>query len=438
MNDTHYTRWKFLLWLPLLSLPHFAIADDLLDVYRVAERNDTELRSADAGRRAAEQRHKQAVAQLIVQADLNADVTSSRREIGDDEDDSTSSGYSLSLIQPIYHHDTYKLMAQTDALVAQAKANYEAVRQNLITRVAERYFNVLAANDNLEFTRAEKEANARQLEQTTQRFEVGLIAITDVHESQAAFDLSVAQEISARNILTNAHEALRELTGEYHQNLALLVDEIPLITPEPADPQAWVDMALKENYQVIAAQAAVESARQEIKKQQAEHLPFFDLVGSHSYTDDGSSTFLGDEDITTSSISFQMTLPLSRGGGTMARVRESEALYSQQRESLEQVVRAIQRQASEAFHSVIARVSEVKAFKQGIISTQSALDASEAGLEVGTRTTVDVLNVRRELFRAQRDHARARYDYILSTLSLREAAGSLSVEIFERINEFLK
>ncbi len=429
----------YIVVLPFILLSYTVVADDLLGVFQAAEIGDPTLQASLAAQHAAEQRHKQSRAQLFFQADVRGNATGTRRKIGDNVTNSNSTGYTLSLSQPVYHHEFYKLLEQTNAQWAQATADYQAAQQNLATRIAERYFNVLAAHDNLEFSIAEKESNARQLEQTEQRFEVGLIAITGVHEAKAAYDLSIANEISAENTLANSKEALRELTGQYHPELAKLKDELELLQPEPQNRQAWVDTALNKNFRVLSAQSAVNAARHSVKREKAGRYPVLDLVASHSFTGGGGgSTFIfGNQDTTTNSISLELSMPLFRGGGTRAKIKESEHIYTQTRAVLEQTRRAIQREASEAYFNVRSKISEVNAFQQGILSTQSALEASEVGLEVGTRTTVDVLNTRRELFRAQRDHARARYDYLLSTLKLKEAAGTLSTDDIEKMNQYL-
>jgi outer membrane protein len=420
----------------VLSLSQNAAASDLLDVFKVAQANDTAVRQAQAAFLAAEQRQYQSRALLLPSADFTADTSRSEQEIAGESDNSTDWGYSVSIVHSVYDRANYNLLSQSEKLTANVKAEYEVAKQNLILRVAQSYFNVLAAMDNVNFAQSEIEANARQLEQTKQRFEVGLIAITDVHEAQAAYDLSGASEIVAKNVLISSIEALRELTGEYYENFEQLGNEIPLTRPDPEDPTVWVNAALTNNLRIIAGQFALESSRTNIKVQQAERLPTLDLIGRHSYSDDPGSNFGGDS-FTDTSLMLQVSLPLYRGGGTTAKIRESEQLYNQQLATLEQVRRNVQRQARDAYASVIANISQVNALQQGIISTQSALEASQAGLEVGTRTTVDVLNTRRELFRAQRDHARARYDYLLSTLSLKEAAGSLSTQDLELINVLL-
>ncbi len=434
--NTHKRCAALLYGALLFALVSTSSAEDLLDVYRVAEQHDTELLVAKAQRNAAVQRYKQSISLLILQADINADITSNRRELGSDSSTTTTKGYTLSLTQPVYHHDTWKLISQTDALTAQAAATYQSVGQSLMVRTSELYFDVLAAFDDLELAIAEKEADAKQLDQAKQRFEVGLIAITDVHESQAARDLSAAREIASENDLSNSKEALRQLTGQYHDKLKRLVEEIPLLYPEPQNVDKWISTSMAQNYSLLAAQHSLKAAKENTRVQIAEHLPFVDIVGQHNYVD--KSFFFQDESFTDSSVTLQVTLPLSRGGGTIARVRESKYQYNEARENLEQTKRATYRQASQAYRTVISKVNEVKALAQGVISTESALEASQAGLEVGTRTTVDVLNTRRTLFRAERDYRRTRYDYILATLKLKEAAGTLSINDFKKINEFLE
>lgn len=420
----------------LLVVVNSAHAENLLDIYFVAEQQEPTLRSAAAERQAARERHKQSIANLLPQADLTASARSSSVEYGQFSVDDTGLGYGVSLTQPIYHHDSYKLMAQTRSGIQQSDAEFEAAQRNLMIRVAERYFTVLGFQDNLEFVRAEKEAVGRQLEQTRQRFEVGLIAVTDVHESQAAYDVTVASEIAAENAVSAARESLRELTGRYHDSLSRLVENLPLIPPEPADVKSWVDTALSTNYSLQATRTQVEIARDELRRQQAGHYPALDLVGQYNYLEDGGPTY-NDESVSNSLVMLQLSVPISRGGATMARADEARYKLDQAIENLEQTTRNIHRQTSDAYRGVLAAISQVKAFEQALVSTQSALTASEAGLEVGTRTTVDVLSTRRELFRAQRDHARARYDYILGILRLKEAAGTLAIADFEKVVQSL-
>jgi outer membrane protein len=430
-------------WISILSagalgalLCGTAAAENLLDVYWIAEKNDPQLLSAEAARQAVRQRRRENVAGLLPQIQATADMAESRREIGSASDSNGSAGFDLSLVQPVYHHDTYKRLEQNEAFVRQADLQFDAAQRNLMTRVAQRYFDVLAAQDNLALARAEKEAIGRQLEQTKQRFEVGLIAITDVHEAQAAFDIASAQEIVAENDVSNAFESLRELTGQYHKELRTLQEFAPK-TPEPNDAKSWVDRAMEESQAIQAAKAAVDAARSNISVQRAGHLPYVDLIGQHSYTNDAGKSFNNDS-LTTQQIMLKLTVPIYEGGGVSARTRESEYLYEQARQTLESQTRSTQRQVSAAFLNINATISRIKALEQAVISTQSALAASEAGLEVGTRTTVDVLNTRQALFRAQRDRSRARYDYVIFSVQLREAAGTLTMADYEKLNGLLQ
>lgn len=433
-RHTQFLRLTFLATAWVSTAVH---ADDLVEVYRTAVDNDPTLLGARAARGAADSRLRQAYAGFLPQADLSLQSNYTDRNVGDLSTDQTSNGYGLSVSVPLYHHDTFKKLSQAKSGIEQSTAELAATEANAIVRVAERYYATLAALDNLEFARAEKDAVGRQLEQTKQRFEVGLIAITDVHEAQAAYDQVVAGEILAQNELASSREALRELTGRYHDKLTPLAKDLTLAPPQPTQIDTWVKRALENNNTVQANTAAVDVARERMLEQRAGHMPTLDLNAEHSYQDDGGSLF-NNQEITENSIRLLFNLPLSRGGAVTARVQEQEHVYDQAKYALEAAKRAAQRQASDAYLAVVASISRTKALKQAVVSTQSALKAAEAGLEVGTRTTVDVLNTRRDLFRAQRDHSRARYDYVLNLFRLKEASGNMTVAELEQINKSLQ
>jgi outer membrane protein len=327
-------------------------------------------------------------------------------------------------------------LRRANASVAKADAEYAAARQALVLRVAEAYFDVLAANSNLEFTEAAKRAIGQQLHQTQQRFEVGLIAITDVHEAQAGYDEALAVQIVATNQLDRAREALRELTGQAHDTLALLSDKMPLLTPEPENIDDWVANALEQNLELLAAQAAVRGSEAEFKRRQAGHYPTLDIIASQDYFDT-SEAIIGNDDERTY-IGLQLNMPIYQGGGISSGSREARHLYTQTQQQMEQQRRATIRQARAAYLTVMAGISQVKALKQSLSSSEIALKATQAGFDVGTRTTVDVLNAQRELYRSQRDYARARYDYLLASLFLKQAAGILTETDIEQINNWLK
>lgn len=428
----------------LATLSDIASADTLLEVYQRAAENDPQLRQAEAAYQAVEQTKRQARARLLPQLTATAGLSRERQEIENSDSplfqpgtfNSTTKNYSLNLNQALYRRDYFVNLRQADAAIGQALANYDAEWQNLVVRTADLYFNVLAAADDLEFARAEKNANQRLFEQIKQRFEVGLIAITDVHESQAAYDLAVAREIAAETRLAISREELRETTGYSPATLATLQETIPLLTPEPADMTVWLENAGRQNLSFIAAQFAVDAAREEMKLRRAGHYPSLDAVASYGYSDVGAGRF-GASESYDSSIGLQLRLPLYEGGGTSARVREGQYRLIQAQEALEQQRRAVDRQTRSAYLDVLDNISSVNALKQARISSESALEATEAGYEVGTRTIVDVVQSRRNLFDAQRNYARTRYDYILSILRLRQAAGLLEVKDLEEINRWL-
>lgn len=429
-----------MLALALLAVSAGAQGEDLRDVYRLAQENDPQLRAAAAGHRAALEVKPQARAFLLPNVNFGAQTQLSDVEIKQPVSntyDYKSSGYSLSLRQAIYHHDYYVQLRQADASIARADAEYGSAVQALVVRVAEAYFNLLAAEDNLRFAEAEKTAIAQQLRQTQQRFEVGLSAITDVHEAQAGYDAAVAQEIVAQNVLENAREVLRELTGQDHSTLAPLADEIPLQRPEPEDIDQWVETALRENLQLLAADASAQIAREEVSRRRAGHYPTLDLVASHNWSDTTEAQTVTANENVSNIIGLQLNIPLYAGGAVSSRTREATHLYSQAQEGLELTRRATVRQTRDAYLGVTAGISTVEARRQALASARTAQEATQAGYEVGTRTAVDVLNLQRELFRAERDYARARYDYALSTLRLKQAAGILTEADLEHVNGWL-
>ncbi|MFA7097371.1 MAG: TolC family outer membrane protein [Gammaproteobacteria bacterium] len=415
--------------------------DDLQDVFQLALESDPQLQAAAAARQAVEQSEPQARALLLPNLNFTADLSRDRVDVdGRPTRTANSEAYFVSLVQPVYRRDRWVQLRQASARIAQAQAQYEATAQNLVVRTADSYFNVLAARDNLEFTQALKEAFARQLEQAKQRFEVGLVAITDVHEAQASYDSAVAQEIAAENQLSSAREALRQLTGRVHEHLAGLIEDVPLQAPDPQDPEAWAQTALDENLQLIAARYATEVAQQEIERRRSGHYPTVDLVGRHGWNEGGISG-AGDgtaPDQESSSISLQLSVPLYTGGLVTAQTREARHLFEQAVAQQEDQRRATLRQAQDAYRGVITSISQVKALRQAVISSESALEATQAGYEVGTRTIVDVLDATQRLYAARRDYARSRYDYVLNVLRLKEAAGSLSEEDVRLVNAWLK
>ncbi len=430
--------WKtaFILCSLLPALP--AAADDLLSIYRLALESDPGYRAAGAAHQAALEVRPQSLAGLLPDLALTGGYSRDRfdpRNTGT-RTYATNQTYAIGLRQPVFRRDRFIQLEQADSRIAQADAEYAAAGQDLILRVATAYFIVLGAQDNLAFVRADKEATTRTLDQAQQRFEVGLAAITDSLKAQAAYDIAVSDEINAEQLLADAHEALRELTGELPATVESLQPVIPLLTPEPGDQEAWVAAASEQSPLVLAARAAATTAREEVRVQRSGHLPTLDLTAGYSYRDNrfGGITPLERDD---SSVGLELNLPIYQGGRITSQSRQSRYLYNQAMEEQAGQQRNVERQTRDNYRGIISGISRVKALQRAIQSNEKAYEAAKSGFDVGTRDIVDVLDAQRELLRARRDHARSRYDYLLASLRLKQAAGILEESDLVQINEWL-
>lgn len=425
------------------GLSAVAHSADLIDIHRLALQNDPQVRAAEAQRLADMEAKPQARAQLLPFVDFNAGYSRVRSDLDASatlpaaDFNFNTAQWTVSLVQPIYHHEYFAQLRQADAVLGRADAVYSAAQQALLVRSAQSYFGVLAARDLLTFARAEKESIGRQLEQAQQRFDVGLIAITDVHVAQAAYDLATAREIEAANQLQSANEALFELTGEFIEDVDPLIRDVPLTPPQPTQIEEWVKAAMDQNFNLIAARFNADVAEKNVSLQRSGHYPRLDLVGSIGSTDYSSDVPPQQRDGDDASIGLQLNVPIFSGGAVRSRTRQAGFLYAQAREQVEQQRRLTMRQTRDAYNAVIAAMNRVNALAQARISAASALEATEAGMEVGTRTAVEVLTARTDLFRAESDYAQARYDYLLNTLLLKQAAGTLSIADLEQINGWL-
>ena len=419
-----------------------SMAEDLLQVYTLALKSDPQLLAEASSRQAVGELDNQAKAQFLPEVGISAnaghiwqDISSSSSSNGNR--DYANRGYTLSVTQPVYRRQNFVQQEQANIAIEGASASYQIAEQALIVRVSERYFDVLGRQDDVTFAIAEREAIAQQLEQTQQRFDVGIATITDVVESQAAYDLANAAVIAAENELANSGERLRETAGDYIDVLSALKTETPLVTPEPANIAEWSDVALAQNPSLLVSRSAVNSAGQTIELQKSGHYPTLDIVGQKGYSYQGQTTLGGSSSTDQESLSLQFNLPIDVAGGVRSKTREAEYRLDQSMQNEEQQRRAVMRQTRESYNSVMSGISRVKALKQAVVSNEKALESTQAGYEVGTRTTVDVLNVRRDLFRARRDYAQSRYDYIVNTLRLKQAAGTVSIDDLSQINQWL-
>ncbi len=423
----------------LATVSGSALAEDLMQVYQQAVTQDTQLRIANARYQSVLQETPLATSRfmpnLSAQAAYNHYHTDTYTKISESGESYETTSYGVTLSQPLIHIDAFSQSSQAKKVVMKGEVDLQTARQELIVRVAEQYFEVLAAKDNLRFARSEKSAIEKQLEQTKQRFNVGLIAITDVHESQARFDLAVAREIDAENRVANAHEALREVTGQYYKDLAGLAVDTPLLPPQPAAIDSWVDSAMKQNLNLLSKQWDVDIAQDGIGLQRAVRYPGMDLVGRYSVVDE--SQRVNGVEVDNASFSVQVNWQIYQGGAVGARVERARQETVLAQESLEAARRAVLRNTRDAYLGVLAGISRVKAFNQAVVSNKSALEATEAGYDVGTRTTVDVLDARTALFLAQSNYSQSRYDYIRATIRLKQAVGTLSETDIAQINTWL-
>ncbi|MES9830081.1 MAG: TolC family outer membrane protein [Candidatus Thiodiazotropha sp.] len=435
---------KRLILLLVTLIPTLSVqAEDLMTVYQQALQNDPQLQAAKEQLSAAREAKSLARSQLLPTIGLGATYDVVRRDLKtlqgvpfDDQSTSHDKALGLNLTQPIYRRDRLLQLEQADSTIAEAEAEYAAAEIDLMVRSTTTYFNILSAEDDLRVAKAEREATGRQLEQAQQRFDVGLIAITDVHEAQAAFDAARASEIAAENSLDNAWEALFEIIGSQpKQGLVKLGEGLALNPPVPNDLQEWSDTAQQQNYSIIAARAGLESLKQEIDVSRSGHYPTLDLVGGYSMNRSDSDTATESD---TGTIGLSLEVPIYTGGAVSAQTRQAQANFRASQQGLDQTRRAVNRQVRDAYRGVLSTISQVEALKAATVSAQSALESTQAGYEVGTRTIVDVLNVQRNLFSSQRDYLNSRYSYIINGLNLKSAAGNLSESDLERVNGWLE
>src|SRR5690349_15314413 len=428
-----------------LLVPSLASANELTRIYQLAVDNDTTLRAAQGARDAAVASNPRARGALLPQIAGTAfydegtqtvEVTGLPKEDSDTENQDIR----LTLRQALLDATAWNRWQQAGAQAAAAQATYVIAEQSLAFRVTEAYFALLGAADNVRFADAEKKAVERQLELAKKRFEVGLSAITDVQEAQARYDLTVAQMIEAEQAYSNAQVAVSEITGANDARVVPLKDEIPLVGPDPDSVNDWLKTASENNLNIRVAQANADAAGQDLDASWAGHYPTVYLsgqtgIGSSSQITPGVGAVDTDYDDT----SFRVTLnvPIFAGGSTQAAVSAARGTRDQRVAELEGRKRETERSTKNAYQGVIAGVSRVKALQQAVVSNTTALEASEVGLEVGARTAVDVLNAQRELFRAQRDYARSRYDYLLNVLRLKQAAGQLGPKDVNEIDTLL-
>jgi outer membrane protein len=428
--------------LMLLAGTQSVSAENLLDIYDLAVKSDPTLRESEQTLFATREVKPQARALLLPDFRLSGDVdytdveTSGTNSFGSfNRSDSFSTyGAAAVLSQSVYNRADWVRLSQSDNTIAQAEAEYRNDQIDLMVRTTRAYFEVLRASDLVRVQEALVAADERQLEQSRQRFEVGLVAITDVNDSQAAYDRSRANLITAENALDNAWEALRRIVGPVSVPLARLGDRLPLAPPEPNDINIWAETALANNFGIVAAKQAAEAARKQIEVERSGYYPSVDMQAGYDvsrsnaeFNTDTDSAFIG----------LNLNVPIYQGGAVASRTRQAGHQFRAAQDRLDQQRRGVINQVKDAFRGILSSISDVQARQAAIVSARSSLESTQAGLEVGTRTQVDVLNAQRALFQAEFDYLSARYDYIINGILLHQAPSTLTRDVLAKGNAWL-
>lgn len=417
-------------------------AETLLEAYNQARASDPTIASARQVLAATQERIPQGRAGLLPL--VNATANQNWNDLNNrapnrifSDANFVSRGYAVSLSQPLYRPANWVILQQAELQVMQAEANYQQAQQDLVLRVAQAYFDLLASQDALQFTLAKKAAIAEQLAAAKRNFEVGTATITDTNEAQARFDLTIAEEIAARNDIEVRRRQLAQITGRAYQQLTPLPATVALPEPVPNDMNAWVERALDQAFPVRAQEAALEFAAKEIERNRAGHRPTLDLVAQSSRSVSLSQVNASPSDITINQIGLQLAIPLYQGGLIDSRVREAVASRDRARFDLEGAKRTAEFNTRQSFLNYTNGVAQVRALEQALRSSEVSLASNKLGYEVGVRINIDVLNAEQQLFQTRRDLSKARYDTLLNGLRLRAAAGSLTEADVQRVNEVL-
>lgn len=413
----------------------------LVDVYRLALDADQTFQMATSEYLAAREAVPLAAAKLLPDLDAAASFTHVRTENKNpDSTVETETGVvKLTLSQPIIDLAEWRALGSAKATVRAARNRYEHAAQDLLLRVAERYFAVLEAHDVLRYSQAQTASLGRQRAQTQARFDVGLDAITELHEVNAQYDTAVAAELAAGNALSNALEDLRVMTGQYHRRVAALSGKrMPLVSPQPACVADWVRRACKRNHLLQAALADAEVAHDNVLVARAAHLPVLSATGGYTYTRDTDSTLSGEKSSQVPSAGLRVDLPVLKGGALSAASRQAAHKEAMAHAKALQVHREVANATRQAYLGVLSGIGQIKATRKAVFSAQTALEAMQEAYKVGTRDLTDVLTAQSTLYAAQKDDAKQQYAYLLAMLTLKEEAGLLTVGDLAQMDRWFK
>ena len=425
--------------LAVLCLATPAWSANLSAIYQLARDNDAKLAAAREALKAGQEKLPQGKAGLLPSVSLSSSYFSSRSDTSGHAHSSDPYGYRLDLAQPLYRKQNLESYEQGKIQALLSEQQFKVAEQELLLRVAGAYFDVLQAQDVVATAQAQKQAYAEQLAQARKSFEVGAATITDTHEAQARFDLTVAQEIAALNDQEVKRRTLEKIISRESPKLAMLADGARMPLPEPASMEAWVTQAETSSLGVAVSQSGLELARREVEKQRGGYLPTVDLQASYSdnrniYSSQSST----DVTTKTSQIGVVLGWNLYQGGGTDSRMREVVASQEKARYELDDARRQSRLDARQGFLGVLSGDAQVKALEQALVSSEAQLKSTKLGLEVGVRTRVDVLNAQQQVFSTRRDLAAAKYKTLLASLQLKAAAGSLNPDDLKALDALLR
>jgi outer membrane protein len=423
-------------------------ATDLLQTYHAAQSQDPVFAAAVAAHQAGQEKLPQGRSLLLPSVNLNANSTYNKDNVQylnapaalpfpQGQFNYNSHGYGVTLVQPLFRFQNWEAYNEADLQVVQADAQFKSAQNDLILRVANAYFNVLIAQDTVELAEKQKAAITEQLEQAKRNFEVGTATITDTHEAQSRYDLVSAQEIAAQSSLEIKKRELQQLTNTVPDELRQLGDKFQLVPPQPAEQKKWVDMAEEGNLQLAVAQAGAELADREVKRSMGGHLPTVDLVANYAKNYANGGTFGVGSDNRHQSVGVQLNMPIFEGGATQSKFREAQANRDRARSELENARRNVATQTRAAYLGVVNGIAQVKALQAALKSSQSLLESSKLGEQVGVRTNLDVLNAQQQLYSTRRDLYQAEYNYLISELQLKAATGQLSEKDLDMVNQAL-
>jgi outer membrane protein len=434
--------WTGALWLGALSSVQ---AQDLQEIYSLAQENDPTYLAGIYKHDASSEVYDQAMAVLLPSLELNGSYTNTSQDIVSADNTVFQTGstsyptteYTLSLRQSIYSYSNWKYFHQAKIEVRRVAAELDDVRQDLLLRVAERYFAVLTEQDTYESVQGELAAAKKLYELVQVKRQQGLARVTDFLDAESRYMAVVAREVELRNRRNDSLQGLKEVTGQTPVSLTPLGTVIPMNTPDPVDGAAWIAIAMEQNPAVVSSRLAVEVAQDEVRRQKGGHYPTLDLVVNQNRRKTEGTLFGGGSEVDTRDIMVELKIPLYSGGSVSSKVREVSSLYSRAQEDLVSQSRKTERETSAAYEGVMGAIAKVDALKKAVESQMAAVKAKTTAFQSGLATTLMVLDAERDLFLARVQYAQARYDYIMNTLRLKRAVGSLSEEDIRLVNSWL-